>query len=276
MNGHFGGRQFAALAVFVLSVAVVFSVVFWDWLSAGDSGSTTIRNIGLVIGGVLAILLAIWRSIVAERSLLNERYQKGAEMLGSDVLSVRLGGIYALQRLAEDNPKAYHIHIMQLFCAFVRGPTGKPESYYDPATDYESPRTEPPAPPREDVQAVLTAIGGRSRAGLACEVASNFGLELDGADLSGVHLRRANLSGANLRGVYFAYARLFGVDMSGVDMALANLSDTDFSGRGQDPAIGLTQSRLDEARADEGSAPDLEGVVDATTGKPLVWRGGSR
>ena len=44
-------------------------------------------------------------------------------MLGSEVLSVRLGGIYALQRLAEEWPDQYHIQIMRLFCAFVRLPT---------------------------------------------------------------------------------------------------------------------------------------------------------
>ena len=72
-----------------------------------------------MIAGIIGFPIAIWRSIVASRqaaatqkqsetaqhSLLNERYQKGAEMLGSDLLSVRMGGIYALQRLADDHPR---------------------------------------------------------------------------------------------------------------------------------------------------------------------------
>ena len=104
--------------------------MFWEWLSGGESGSTTIRNIALVAAGLIALPLAIWRGVVANRQantaqqgLLNERYQKGAEMLGNGVLSVRLGGIYALQRLAEESPGQYHIQIMRLFCAFVRSPT---------------------------------------------------------------------------------------------------------------------------------------------------------
>ena len=44
-------------------------------------------------------------------------------MLGNEVRSVRLGGIYALQRLAEEHPEQYHIQVMRLFCAFVRLPT---------------------------------------------------------------------------------------------------------------------------------------------------------
>ena len=91
-----------------------------------------------------ALPLAIWRGLVADRQasasqqqaseaqrqaetaqgvLLNERYQTGAEMLGNETLSVRLGGIYALQRLAEEYPHQYHLQVMRLFCAFVRNPT---------------------------------------------------------------------------------------------------------------------------------------------------------
>ena len=58
----------------------------------------------------------------AQEGLLNERYQKGAEMLGSPVLAVRMGGIYALQQLAQDHPDTYHLQVMNLFCAFVRRP----------------------------------------------------------------------------------------------------------------------------------------------------------
>ena len=124
-----GGFRFTAFVAVVLVVCVVLSIVFWKWLSAGESGSTTIRNIGLIAVGVIALPLAIWRGIVAERQaataqqgLLNERYQKGAEMLGSHTLSVRLGGIYALEHLTVEHPGKYHLRTMELFCAFVRHP----------------------------------------------------------------------------------------------------------------------------------------------------------
>ena len=92
---------------------------FWRWLRDGESSSTTIRNLGLVIAATIALPLAIWRSMVAarqadaarkqsetaQRGLLNERYQKGAEMLGSNVLVVRLDGIYALVRLSPRAPR---------------------------------------------------------------------------------------------------------------------------------------------------------------------------
>ena len=90
----------------IAAAEVLFAFLRWDWLSGSqDSGSATIRNVGLVIGGSVAFPLAIWRVLVADRQasaaqrqtaiaqqgLLNERYQQGAGMLGSDLLSVRLG-----------------------------------------------------------------------------------------------------------------------------------------------------------------------------------------
>ena len=35
------------ITVVVIVVVVALSIVFWDWLSVGESGSTTIRNLGL-------------------------------------------------------------------------------------------------------------------------------------------------------------------------------------------------------------------------------------
>ena len=115
----------------VLVIGVVLSWRFWEELGDNnESLSATVRNVGLVIGGVIAMLLALWRSTVAERQsktaqrrLLNEQYQRSAEMLGNGVLSVRLGGIYALTRLAQEHPEQYHLQTMELFCAFVRHPT---------------------------------------------------------------------------------------------------------------------------------------------------------
>ena len=58
--------------------------LFWGWLSDGESGSTTIRNLGLFIVAVFALWFARRRILVADRQadtaqrgLLNERYQNG-------------------------------------------------------------------------------------------------------------------------------------------------------------------------------------------------------
>ena len=53
------------ICVFVGLVGLIVMVVFWEWLSSPeDSGSTTVRNVSLVIAGIIALVLAIWRSLV--------------------------------------------------------------------------------------------------------------------------------------------------------------------------------------------------------------------
>ena len=182
---------------------------------------------GLIGGGALAILIAYWRSRLAQQDLLNKRYQEGAAMLGNDVLSVRLAGIYALQRLAEDHPWEYHIEVMKSLCAFVRNPTE--EEDFGRILDLKE---EPIVPLigwqsgpelREDVQAALDAIGVCHEHQLSLEAAHEFRLDLRGAQLRRVrlfkHLSRARLARANL-----AESFLVGVDMRRASVSRANLS----------------------------------------------------
>ena len=347
------GFWVAVIILAVLAVGAVLTWVYWDWLRDGESGSSTVRNVGLPFGAIIAMVLAVWRSRVAgrqaataqrqaeialqqaataERGLLNERYQKGAEMLGSDVLSVRLGGIYALQRLAEDHPEQYHVQIMRLFCAFARNQTSDKNLPEDPNEKMS-----------EEVEAIMETIAGRRQRHLSIERDSGYWLHLHGVNVSGVWLIKANLSstlmpladrwsleevmvtrtrtdlsGADLSGVilmdanlhrtdfsnsnlersflsdsdlsnarltnsnlYGAFldganlsgANLTDADLSGADFRNTNLSGTEFSSDNWGRLTkGLTQSQLDDARADPDNPPHLEGVVDAETGMLLVWK----
>ena len=265
-------------AVGLLVFGVVMVCRHWGWIVT-ESGSTIIRNLGLVIGGLIAIGFGIWRGVVAgrqaktsQRGLLNERYQKGAEMLGSEVLSVRMGGIYALQGLAEDEPEQYHVQIMRLFCAFVRHPTKDEEAGSRSISGV-----------REDVQAVMTVIGTRSDADIELEVKEQFNLDLTWANLTGVSMLRAipisaNLAGANLAGASMLRAKLFFTNLSRVlldstDLTGAYLDSTDLTGASLSGAKGLTQEQLDQAQADPADPPKLDGLCDAQTGAPLQWRG---
>ena len=229
----------------VLIISGGLSWRYWgDLHSTQDSLSTTIRNLGLVVGGFEAILLAAWRSIVAQRQadaaqrqadtsqqgLLNERYQRGAEMLGSEVLSVRLGGIYALDRLATAHPEQYHVQVMELFCAFARNPTkrGEEGAPTEAHSEYDQWSSEPTV--REDVQAVITAISYRSRARLQYEWATdNFRLDLRGAYLQEADLHGANLSGAILSRADLTLAEMSGAMLDSSDLCGANLDSARLS-----------------------------------------------
>ena len=235
-------RLFLLLAL--VAVASISTVVFWDWLSNDvwnwlgtapngevrqETNSTTLRNIGLVVAGLIALPLAVWRSIVAQRQaeiaqrdLLNERYQQGAEMLGNDVLSVRLGGIYALQSLAEEHAGQYHIQIMRLFCAFARHPTKDNEV----APDVEGAVSNENPSLQEEVQAVMQAISACRRTRIALELEAGFRLDLRRADLKGMKLSRANLYWAHLEGANLSHADIIDANLSTAWLMDANLSST--------------------------------------------------
>ena len=254
----------------------------WRWLAKDESGSTTIRNMGLVIGAVVALWLTLRRIAVADRQaetaeqgLLYDRYQKGAEMLGSTVLAVRLGGIYALNRLATEHPEAFLPQIVGQYCAFVRHP---PESEESKAAGGNHASKAGSESLREDVRAVMNAIGGlmthEETFGLAPWLLLDLrSADLSGADLSGFQLSRANLSDADLSGADLSSAGLEEANIASASLRNANLSGTRFSGEPFTPGVrGLTQDQLDEACADRRHPPKLEGVVDRH-GTPLQWRG---
>ena len=242
-------RSRTAIILIVVAVLLVGVFVVWwfrVWLSTvppnGESPSTTIRNVGLVIGGIIAMILAIWRSIVAdrqaetshgqaetsERGLLNERYQKGAEMLGSKILIVRLGGIYALQRLAKEHAEQYHVQIMRLFCAFVRHPTEHKDDTAE-STDVNETSSTKLEGIREDVQAAMTAIGTRSDADIVLEDEEEFWRDLYGAILPGAMLHKANLSFTSLRNTKLSRAILPGAILHKADLTGANLTDANLA-----------------------------------------------
>lgn len=251
----------------------------WDWVvsSSGESGSTILRNLGLVYGGLIAIWVALWRGVVADRQaeasrvqgessmqlakaaevqadtsqrgLLNERYQRSAEMLGSKVMAVRLGGIFALHRLGKHDPEQYHVQTMRLLSSFVCYPTEEARS-----TD------------REDVRVALAVIGTRNKADIALERKEAYRVFLISADLSNMILRGPNLTGAKLIGANLTNTFLGTANLTGVHLFDANLTRTDLS-----RTRGLTQFQLDEACADPAGPPKLGSLCDARTGEPLVW-----
>ena len=250
----------------VLAVGFLLTLCFWGQLRDGeDSLSTIVSNVGIVIGGVVAILLAMWRSRVAERQsiaaqhqaeiiqsqvaiaqdqiniaqrqadtaqqgLLNERYQKGAEMLGSNALTLRLGGIFALQRLAEEHPEQYHVQITRLFCAFVRPaeiPSEPPDMIPEPN----------PVPPTADIQAIMDAIGAREEHRQMLEDQEKYRLWLSLVKLSAASLGRANLSSAQMDWAWLDRADLRETNLSG---ATVDNSALDYAWLGGAKLVGTS------------------------------------
>ena len=283
------------LAPFTLAVllAMLFSsTFFWASWRGEESNGTAIRNLVLVMAAIAALPLAIWRSKVAERQsetaqrgLLNERYQKGAEMLGSKELSVRLGGIYALERLAREYSGDYHTQIMRLFCAFVRNPTARVGKASEPINGGSSTPTAElnrdgseegnarPVRLREDVRAVMTAVGMRNGSQIETEKKEKYRLDLFNADLKGLCLYRADLRRVDMGGADLSGAQLMeDTNLSETFLLGVNLSEAFLDGTDLRNCQGLIQKELDHAIAKPDNPPHLEGALDAKTGEPLLWR----
>ena len=127
------GVKIAIGIVLYVPVAVGVSFCFWDCLSRGEpSVSATIRNLVLIWGAPLATGLAVWRSIVAQwqseaaqkqvevtqAGLLSNRYQRAVEMIGNNLISVRLGGIQALRNIALEHSDEYQQEVRDLLAAY--------------------------------------------------------------------------------------------------------------------------------------------------------------
>src|SRR6266545_1520476 len=220
-----------AIAVGLLVIAVLVLLVP-AWLVPGsvtpaqsealqaqnDLRTTLLQGLGglFLISGVVAT----WRQVQLTRHQLDilregqitERFTRAIEQLGSDNLDVRLGGIYALERIASSS-EVDRGPILEVLTAYVRGHSPWPAAgwAYGAAT--------PPEPDdrqlaslqfrNPDVQAVVSILGRR-------EAVDGEELLLARVDLRRGYLRRANLEGANLSGADLHGAALDGAVLRGI------------------------------------------------------------
>ncbi len=150
-------------------------------------------------------------------------------------LEVRLGAIYALERISQDSPRD-HIQIMETLCAYVRE-NAKAESL-DPTEIDEVGGFKFPLP-RIDIQTIITVLG-RRRSDLKAQEAENaFRLDLSGADLTSVRFNGGDFSAAKmhrcrLEGASFDDADLSGTQFFGSLMNYASFRETKIKGTRMD------------------------------------------
>jgi uncharacterized protein YjbI with pentapeptide repeats len=178
-------------------------------------------------GAVVAVGLSLtWRQIrVNQEGQITERFNKAIDHLGSDKLDLRLGGIYALERIAR-NSKDDRDTIAEILTAFVRQrspwPPSQPGQYRDDFPIERQPELRRRA---GDLQAVLTVLGrgGFTREGtLQLDLA---GVDLRRAVLHDAHLEGANLTRAHLEGAYLVRVHLDGAFLISAHLVIANLRD---------------------------------------------------
>jgi hypothetical protein len=183
-------------------------------------------------GGFVAVGLSLtWRQIrVNQEGQITERFAKAIDHVGSDKLDLRLGGIYALERIAK-NSNDDRDTIAEVLTAFVRQrspwPPSQPGQYIKdaPIEDDLKKELRVRAP---DVQAALSVLGRRTLPIGPSQRLDLSATDLRGADLTDARLQKAllersRLQEADLRGAQLQGARLRGARLQGASLIDAQL-----------------------------------------------------
>jgi len=209
------------------------------------------------IGGALLIVSGgiAWAQVqTARRGQLTDRLTKSVDQLGNEKREVRLGGIYALNQVAE-SPQ-YTRAVAEVLLAYLKTASlnsgmqdnGKPTQDNRKITQGNEQRessdnaslTDSSPTNWADLQAVLRILVTgklwlRSEAGrLDLSSISVPFAPLEGADLNGsimggarltnAHLRSAHLTEANMENIDLEHADLRGADLTGAALSHSNLS----------------------------------------------------
>ena len=169
------------------------------WGVAGTLGTLTtiVGTVATIIGGTVVFFnyrVSAKNLKVVEDRQITERFTAAINQLGTtgdDKIAIRLGGSYALERIAKDSEKD-HWTIMEVLTEFIRAisPSLAPEESFD--SDVEQANKELFPGITRDAQAALTVIGRRE------ERTESLPLAISKANLRDADLRNAMLSGANL------------------------------------------------------------------------------
>jgi len=178
---------------------------------------------------------------VATEGLTTDRYTKAIAQLGDTKLEVRLGGIYALERIANDPKTDLHWSVMEVLITYVREHTGSSEAKQMPMPGSAIEPLDP------EIQAILTVIGRRKLTYKKGEEHPiNLGSTVEGSHtlvLMAASLNRANLSGAILTRINLGRADLRDADLSGVNLEYAGISWAQANG------VNLNMANLHKAYA---------------------------
>ena len=284
-----------------------------EWLSANKDVLTVIWQGAFLTVAIVSLAVAYKRAMTAKLDNLQTRFQKGAEMFGSEATATFLGGLYELQQLAKRYPKDYHVVVMKVLSAYVRHMMRAD----DVAEDADVPVIRDSR--RERAEAVLRVIGDRSWRGKKQEAKSGYRVNLSGVDARAMHLPDCGFSGIDARGTLFSHATLDravlrdsqlagakfngaalkGADLSNSDLDFAYLTGADLSfgslagarlqwtempqsmylcdlsDAGMFEVKGLTQKTLDAADGRIRTPPSIVASLDPETSDDLQWKGGN-
>ena len=173
-----------------------------------------------------------------EKGNIAERFKNAVEHLGHKSVSVRLGGVYALHHLAQEEEN-YRERVFEILCAHIRQTTTDENYTPRPPTDYSRNVT-----PTIEIASILTLLFTSKDRMVYEDLSANLQYanlegatlndsELQGADLECVNLQDASLIDAKLNNAYLGGANMANayvreIDMTGAVLLFAVASDVDF------------------------------------------------
>ena len=258
-----------------------------DWAAWLGVTTAVIAAIGALVFNAVSAIATNRQIEQGQQGQLTERYSKAVEQLGSDSIDVRLGGIYALERLMRDSPTDQPT-IVEVLAAFVRDnankrPSPNPSQMPSATPDLRAALGQRPA----DILAAVTVLGRRDTrhdmskhpvdlsfanfAGLNLIAVNMTGMDLKFASLNGAVLNGANLTSAILAGADLTHARLRAADLTCAVLWNANLTGADLSGANLTHVdmsfdVVLTGANLDEANLSGANLGNNN--LSGTTGTP--------
>jgi uncharacterized protein YjbI with pentapeptide repeats len=307
-------KKFFLVCLFFLFAFFLFYISYltWGyWISMDKVASVNsaekfkvkhdfIKTVAQVLGGFFFLfgLYFTWKNLVltqeknrsdsfiAQEKQTTELFTKAIEHLASDRLEVRLGGIYALKRIAQDSEKD-HGPIMEVLTAYVRTNAPWPpqpllEARKNRPWARARPKDQETSPPETwitgqwgknrikpdpDIQAVLKVIGqpaatyknGEDQP-LDLRETDLRGADLHEAQLEGAILKRAHLEAAELQSANLKTAKIKEAYMDGANLIRANLVEADLwranlkgalLGKAHLEGASLWGANLEEANFDE-------------------------
>jgi len=278
-----------------ISLALIMWLSDWgtqvsrDWVTLQQNPTDATKKkfdaslevVKAIVGGVGTVatigggFFVFWNVRLTQTRLITERFSKAVEQLGSEKIEVRLGGIYALERIAQDSDRD-HWTIMEVLTSFIQEKTsikrfseekirvkayerwqqgekgGTDKQNWDLAV-----RDLAAELMAKDIQAALTVIGRRKHKKDPLDKRLDFndvyliGANLRNANLGGAIFRnaaldRADLTGAVLRNTNLGGANLKNAILDSADFTDANFTDADLRNARLDSAV-LTGANFTDA-----------------------------
>ena len=184
-----------------------------------DIRATLIQALGgmLVLVGATIGAIATFRQVsVSREGQITDRFTHAVDQLGQSAVDVRVGGVYALERIAKNSPSDCDA-IFDILSQFVRR-TSQPTSNGVYSGSMLQVHSDKALRIRQaDAQAALTVI---TRSPLADK--SRF-VTLDRLDIEGAMLPSANLSRMSLVGAQLSGSWLRNADLQGASLQYGNL-----------------------------------------------------